>query len=88
MSDKSVTDENRFRLSFTFAVQEGAGTWSLDSIKCQNTSPSKPGKEEILKSTTPITTSLGFSFHTPSKVVFKSESYELTLNSLQVNVYK
>lgn len=69
-----------FRFGFIF--ENNNSSWSLTNISYGDDVKSSV----ILTPSIPITTSFGYSFHTPSKVVFKNdtEGIRLTFNSLQV----
>lgn len=81
-SDSESSEPSRFRLQFNFASKEEMQTWSLDGIEITKI---KSGNKEILTPNKTISTSLGYSFHTPSLVFFKSNGYILIFNSTQVH---
>ncbi|XP_065221548.1 V-type proton ATPase subunit S1 [Planococcus citri] len=70
----------KIRLAFTFINE--SSTWSLEQIGYGDGAKN----QVIMKPSIKISSSFGNSFHTPSKVVFRSDDlvYNLTFNSLQV----
>lgn len=82
MNDKNKTDLGKVTLQFQFSAD--SQNWQLDSITLQRIAANNVQGKSILNTTLGITTSLGFSFHTPSPVVFSNDEYQLVFNSMQV----
>lgn len=78
---KDKSHSEKVSLKFNFSTNNV--TWQLENIAVLTTE--NKITESVLTPSISIGSSIGYSFHTPSKVVFQNQDYKLIFNTLQVS---